>query len=148
MDARDYLERIEKQKQIIENKEIEVVQWKEIAKGSSSVVDGERVQSSGNPQKTANAVCIYVDIEKEIEEYKYQLICLMQEISRTIQQLPVIEYNTLHMVYIQGKTLEEVSERYGKSSSWAKEKHRKAIELLQVVLNGKPYKILKKDEEK
>lgn len=146
MDAKKYLQQVNKLNKLIENKLIEKEQWKSIATsttagGSTTVkVNGEqvaleRVQSSGNPQKMADAVCRYVEIEKEIDECIDRYIDMKAEAIRMIEQLPTVEYDILHKVYIQGKTLAEVAIMYDRVYSWATTIHGRAIKGVQAMLD-------------
>lgn len=146
--AREYLKQIRKINRLIENKLIEIEQWKAIAQGTTTFPDGERVQSSGNQQQMEKAVCIYTDIEAEINEEIKKLRKLKDEVTKTIEKLPETEYNLLHKLYIgviredkKGKkhiaylSLEEFAEANGKTISWAKTKHRKALKSVQIMLD-------------
>lgn len=83
---------------LITNKQIEVDQWKIIASSSSANSEGERVQSSGNQQKMADAVARYVDIQAEINADIDRLVDLKREIISVIEQLDAISYDILHKV--------------------------------------------------
>ena len=146
LDAKKYLQQVNKLNKLIENKMIEKEQWKSIATsttagGNATVkINGEqvaleRVQSSGNPQKMADAVCKYVEIEKVIDECIDRYINMKAEVIRMIEQLPAVEYDILHKIYIQGKTLEDVADIYGKSYSWITTAHGRAIKGVQDMLD-------------
>lgn len=140
--AKDYLKQVEKLDKMIKNKMLEVEQWKAIATGTIASNDGERVQSSGNQQKMSDAVCRYVEIEKEVNAAIDRLIDAKKEVIETIEQLPVIEYDVLHKIYI-GKdvdgdteymTLYEVADHYKKTYSWATSVHGRALKMVQNIL--------------
>ena len=57
VNAKKYLSNVSKLDKMIANKMIEKEQWEAVAEGSTAHSEGERVQSSGNPQKMADAVC-------------------------------------------------------------------------------------------
>lgn len=146
--AREYLKQIRKINRLIENKLIEIEQWKVIAASTTAYSDGERVQSSGNQQKMENAICIYTDIENEKNKEIEELRKIKDEVSKTIEKLPETEYNLLHKMYIgvtkkdeRGKeyiyylTLYEFAEANEKTISWAKTKHRKALRSVQIILD-------------
>ena len=134
MKAKEYLNQIEKLNILINNKLIEIEQWKSIALGTSVNTGSERVQSSGSQQKMADAVGRYIDLGKEINVYIDQLIEAKQDIINTIEQLPVTEYDLLHMVYVQFLTLDDVASKYKKSYSWATTIHGQALQSVQEIL--------------
>lgn len=108
MTAKEYLLQVKKLDMMISNKLAEVEHWKSIATSTTISGDGERVQSSGSQQKMADAVARYMDIEREINAAIDKLVERRQEIIKTIEQLPPIEYDMLHKVYVQFRTLEDV----------------------------------------
>jgi len=146
--AREYLKQIRKINRLIENKLIEIEQWKVIAASTTAYSDGERVQSSGNQQKMENVICIYTDIENEKNKEIAELRRIKDEVSKTIEKLPEIEYNLLHKMYIgvtkkdeRGRehiyflTLKEFAEANSRTVEWAKSKHRKALKSVQIMLD-------------
>lgn len=137
MDAKKYLQQVSKLNKLIENKMIEREQWKSIATSTGTFSEGERVQSSGNKQKLADAVGRYVDLEKEIDRCIDAYVDAKQEVIQTIEQLPEVEYDILHKRYIQGKELDEIATIYGKSYSWITSAHGRAVKKVQDILDGK-----------
>ena len=121
---------------IIKNKLIEKQQWKDIALGITANTEGERVQSSGAKDKMANAVMKCVDIETEIDSLIDKLIDTKKEVIQTIEQLySPMEYNVLHMRFIQYKTLQEIADYYGRDYDWAKITCKRGCNHVQVILN-------------
>lgn len=133
--AKDYLMQVRKIEKIIENKRIELEQWKDIATGITSHSEGDRVQSSGSKQKTADAVCRYVDIEEEINRYIVQLVERINNVLKNMEQLETTEYDVLHIVYIQNKTLSDAADKYKKAYSWATTVHGRALKHLQKIID-------------
>lgn len=136
MKAKAFLEQLAKLNKLIENKMIEQQQWKSIAVGSGQGTDSERVQSSGNPQKMADAVARYIDIEREIDAAIDKYVNKRNHIISVIEQLPVTEYDILHKVYVQGVPLDEVAVAFGKSYSWVTSKHGRALKAVQDILDA------------
>ena len=63
MKAKDYLRQLQKLDKLIENKLAEKEQWKAMATSTTQQLTADRVQTSGNPQKMADAVCKIIEIE-------------------------------------------------------------------------------------
>lgn len=131
MKAKEYLEQYAKLDAVIINKTIEAEQWEALATSITAQMDGERVQSSGNQQKMADAINRSVDIKAEVEA----LIRKKQEITETIEQLPIEEYKLLHKVYIQQKGMKAAQVEDNRSYSWVTTVHGKALSKLQDILD-------------
>ena len=137
-EAQIYLEQVERLDAIIKNKLIEKQQWKDIALGITANMDGERVQSSGVSDKIANAVGRCVDMEAEIDSLVDKLIETKKDVIQTIEQLySPMEYNVLHMRYIQYKSLQEIADHYNRNYDWAKITCKRACNHVQAILNKK-----------
>lgn len=130
-----YLEQVRRFDTMIQNKLIEKQQWMEIATSITANTDGERVQSSGAKEKMADAVIKCVDMEAEIDSLIDKLIEIKKDVIQTIEQLnSPIEYNLLHMRYIQYKSLQEIADHYKKDYGWAKTTHGRALKSVQLLL--------------
>lgn len=128
LDAKEFLSQVKKLDLMIKNKLIEKQQWKDIALGITANMDGERVQSSGSQQKMSDAIVKCVDMEAEINSLVDKLIDIKREVIYTIEQLESpTQYNVLHMIYIQDKTLQEVADEYNMSYDWAATTHGRAL---------------------
>ena len=145
MTAKEYLTQIRKLDTLITNKLIEIEQWKAIATGTTSINAGDRVQTSGSQQKMADAVCRYIAIEEEINADIDRLVDIKQEVIKTIEQLPMNEYDLLHKVYIQFIELSDVAVLYDRTYSWVTTTHGKALKEVQKILNEREITCVMKD---
>ena len=138
MDAKEYMEQVRKIDRMISNKTVELEQWWQMAMSVTPPMDGQdRVQASGSQQKMADAIDRFVDIQREIDADIERLTATKQEVIRTIEQLPVAEYDVLHKIYIQFKDLKEVAVESGNVYSWATTVHGRALKNLQKLLDQK-----------
>ncbi len=145
MVAREFLKQVEKLDRVIENKLIEKEQLKSMAEsttsGSTSItVNGvlhsmEKVQASANPQKMADAINRYIDIETEIDQHIDELLEVKKDVCSVIEQLKTAEYDLLHKVYIQHMELWDAADKCEKSYAWAKATHRNALKNVQRILD-------------
>ena len=133
--AKEYLQQVEKLNKMIDNKLVELEQWKSMATGITASSDGERVQASGSQQKMADAVSRYVDIQNEVNAQIDRLVELKKEVISTIEQLPALEYDLLHKVYIQFIKLEDVAVTYNKHPKWAARLHGSALQKVQKIID-------------
>lgn len=136
MTAKEYLEQIKKLDTLINNKLAESKQWLDLALNITSKTDGERVQSSGDKQTMANAIEKCVDIEREVNALVDEYISKKKEIIKTIERLPEAEYDVLHKIYVQYKTLYEVADERDIAYSWATSIHGRALKSLDEILKS------------
>lgn len=137
MKAKEYLQQVEKLNRLIENKMAEKEQWISMATSTGTFSDGDRVQTSGSQQKMADAVCRYIDLEKEIDRCIDKYVDARQDVIATIEQLPGKEYDLLHKIYIQGIELADMPNVCGKSYSWVTKVHGWALQKVQDILDRK-----------
>lgn len=135
MNAKDFLRQIKKLDKMIENKLAEVQQWKDVANNTTANLTGERVQSSGNPHKIADAIGRYIDLEREITQDIDKLIEIKKDVIGVIEQLNATEYDVLHKVYVQGFTFDEVAIACKHTTSWATTVHGRALKHVQTILD-------------
>ena len=129
-----FLKQLKKLDKLIENKLAEKAQWKSIATGTTIQLN-EKVQSSGNQQKMADAVGEYIDMEREINAYIDILIAKKKDVISVIEQLNATEYDILHKVYVQYLTLYDVADIYEKSYSWVTSVHGRALANVRKILD-------------
>lgn len=135
MKAKEYLLQLKKLDKLIENKLAEKEQWKAMATSSTQQLSADRVQTSGNPQKMADAVCKIVEIEAEIDAFVDKLIDTKREVISTLERLNPTEYDLLHKVYVQYFTFEQVAEKHNKSYSWVTTVHGRGLKNVQQIID-------------
>ena len=136
MDAKEFLRQVEKTEIMLRNKLIEQQQWRDIALGISATMDGDRVQSTGSKSKMSDAIDRCVDMEADIDAVVDKLVNVKKEVLKTIERLDsAVEYNILHMRYIQGKYLQEIADHYGREYGWVTTTHGRALKNVQALLD-------------
>jgi DNA-directed RNA polymerase specialized sigma24 family protein len=135
--AKDYLRQLKMLDRLIENKLAEKEQWKAMATSTTQQLTADRVQTSGNPQKMADAVCKIIEIEAEIDACIDNLVDTKRDVIKTLERLNPTEYDLLHKVYVQFLTFEEVADKKGKSYSWVTTVHGRALKNVQRLLDGR-----------
>lgn len=133
MTAEKYLEQIRKIDAIIINKLKDHKRWVEIAEGLGGFSVGERVQSSRNLHRGADAIGNYIDLESEIKALREK----RQGIIDTIEGLPCDEYKVIYKIFVEGYMLKEIPSLFDKSYDWAKKTKRDALRNLQSILDKK-----------
>lgn len=135
MKAKDYLRQLQKLDKLIENKLAEKEQWKAMATSTTQQLTADRVQTSGNPQKMADAICKMIEIEGEIDACIDRLVDTKQEVIATLERLNPTEYDLLHKVYVQYFTFDDVAIKMNKSYSWVTTVHGRALKNVQRMLD-------------
>jgi DNA-directed RNA polymerase specialized sigma subunit len=139
MNAKEFLKRVRKIDRLIENKLIEIRQWKELAENTTTDMSGERVQSTHNPHKIADAIGKYIDIEAELAADIESLKAAKKDVLEVIEQLDALEYDVLHKIYVQYLDFTDVADRHKMSYSWATTIHGQAVKHVQDILNRREH---------
>lgn len=145
MTAKAYLLRISKLDELISNKRWELAQLRASAEGMAAqaadvTIKGEKhvldkVQSSSNPQRMADAVCNLMDVEQRVQADIARWQAEKQQIISTIQPLPEVEYKLLHRRYVKGISLKDIADEFERTYSWATTVHGIALKRVQDVLD-------------
>lgn len=133
--AKEYLQQVKKLDAMIRNDVAEKARWESVALGMGSPKLGERVQSTSNPHKMADAIVEAVELGKRINERIIERQTKRQEILGIIEQLNEAEYDLLYKVYFQYLTLDEVAFAKERSKSWSTSVHGLALKHVQDILD-------------
>jgi hypothetical protein len=132
MTTKDYLNQISYYNKIIDNKLIEITQYKELSYSISAVVNEERVMSSSDPDKTG---CEYVRLE-QMEESLDKLIDKYIDVkNKIIEQIEQINnedyYTVLFLRYVRKFTFEKIANETGWCWRQAHRIHAKALQAFE-----------------
>ena len=131
MNAEQYLDRIKKIESLVRARLIEHARLVEIAEGIGSATIGERVQSTRNLHKSADAIGSYVDLEREIAEMEQE----RREILYTIERLPSAEYDVIYDLYVADKQYKEIAYERKRSMDWVRYHRQRGIDMIQAWLD-------------
>lgn len=153
IDVQKYLYRLRDINELIMGVADEIELWKVIATKTTAQVQTvniggelhavEKVQSSGNGDSMAEAVCKYVDLEAELGAEMAALIEERQSIIATIKKLPAREYRLIRLMYVgtvdnSGEivymSLKQAAAEMGISRRTATGIHGSAIDRLRKIL--------------
>lgn len=137
MKAKEYLLQIRKYDNLIQNRLEEIYILKEKAKMIGNISnDTEKVRTSKNINVMQDTIVDYVQKEEELKVEISKYWEKRAEVIQCIEKLKNVEYDFLHKVYVQKKTLQEVADSYERTYSWATTIHARAIKSLQVILDA------------
>lgn len=132
LNAEHFIKRINKIDALIFNKRKQYQRLVDVAEGMSGGFSvGDRVQSSRNLYKSADAVASYVVIEEEISK----LFDEKNRILAVLERLPEKEYRVLCAYYIEEQSLKEIAFEFDRSYEWAKKKKHDALLRLQRIID-------------
>lgn len=140
MEAKRFLQRIEKINVLIRNKTIEKQLYNDTISVATTKWGGERVQSTPDPHRIETNYISCIDYKKEIDNSIEALKAELKGIMETIEGLPVAQYDILHRVYVQKLSFKEISFECKKSESWAATIHGRALKNLQKILDEREVK--------
>lgn len=136
--AKEYLQQIRKCDLIIQNKRETIQALKDAASRiTPAPSDGIMVKKSKRIDGMESRICEYLTMEQELEDEIIACTRTRLEVIATLEQLPPTYNSVLYQVYVLGKTTQEVAIDSYRSYSWAKQTHRRAIQALQDILDGK-----------
>lgn len=112
---------------------------RELAEALSGWPEGDRVQSSHEPDRIGRAVADLADRENELIGLKLEAIDRMEEIEGLLRELENPDYAlVLEYKYVRGESWDDVAESMNYSTRWVQELKRKAIkELDRRLLNDR-----------
>lgn len=137
MDAREYLEDIQKADSVIQNKLAEVQQLRCLALSVTAPIGGEGVQGTKETDRMGKAIAKIVDLENEINADIDKFIHMKRERTALIQRIPKqLQYDIIHGHYVQYKSLVDIAKEKGYTYAWILEVHAKALQTVQGLIEN------------
>lgn len=132
MTVKEYLKEIRKMDAFIKNKLIEIQQLEDMKYSITAQLENEAVQTSPNYDKLADLIAKIEELEEIIVNERSNMLDARRERIKVIEQLPdANQYDLLHMMYVQQKSLKEASIDIGIPYDTAKDIHGKALEYIR-----------------
>lgn len=129
--VKEYLDYIQDADRRIKNKSVEVFQLECLATSITAPTDTEAIKTSGVTDRVGNIVPKIVQVKKEISNMIAEFIDEKAKRIRLIETLEnPLEYDVVHLYYVQGMKFTEVAVELGKSYEWILEIHSRAIKNL------------------
>ena len=139
MKAIDYLKKIKSIDAMIIADVEELATLESLATKTTSVMGGERVQSSGSQQKMADSVAKMVDLRRKIDDEISELLSLRREAREMLCNLKDAECITLlHKRYFLFETWENIAVEMNYTYQWVSDGlHKKSLAQFQKILDKK-----------
>lgn len=136
MDAKDFLEQINRIERTINAKTAEVSKLRDILYGVSAPMSNDPVQSSKTGDRMADIIAKIVDTENEINSLIDKYIDESKEIVKVIEQLKnPLHYTVIHKHYVSNMSFVEIAAVENFSYQYIVETHGKALKEIQNILN-------------
>lgn len=137
IDAKKYLEEIERYNSVIENKLAEIDQLKSLATSITTATSDTPVQSSGNNDRIGKIVADIADKEAKLKRLVDELVDERNERIKIIEQLEDrLQYTVLYKRYMKLMKIEDIAEEQHYSSRWILKVHSKGLNNIQNILNS------------
>jgi len=131
VDIEEFLDYIILADKRIKNKKVEIYQLYCLAESVTAPMGSEAVQTSGVSDKVGNTVTKIIQekekAERMVEEYiaeRAKRIALIETLKNPL------EYDVIHLKYVQGKSLAEIATEVCKSYQYVVEIHGKVLKNL------------------
>lgn len=134
--AKAFLQQLQKLDKLIENKQVEKMQWQALAQQTTPVICGDKIQASRTTSsKMEDAIIKCCEIDDEISERIEEFILVKKDVISVIEQLNAAEYDLIHKMYVQHYSLFEIATMNNKTYSWATTVHGRALKDIQKILD-------------
>lgn len=130
-EAKDFLNRGYRSKERIQAKEERIAEWTRRAESITAEIKPVATFSSTPSKKVEGAACAIVDLQSEIKEEIYDLVCIEKEIGAAINQVitdPTLKA-LLEMRYLNYLKWEEIAIRLDITFRWTMTLHKRALKL-------------------
>ena len=136
MKALNYLKMIEKMDAQIESDLLELSRLETLATKTTSVLGGERVQSSSSQEKMADCVAMIIDMQAQLNDDIDKFIDFKLEARELIAKSCDADCcKLLHKRYFHYQTWEQIAVEMGYTYQWVSDRrkglHGRALEQLQ-----------------
>jgi DNA-directed RNA polymerase specialized sigma24 family protein len=129
MTTKDYLNQINRLNMLINNKLLEISQYRELSCSISAVKNEEKVMTSPNQDKIGTNIAKIDEMERKLDEIIDNYIALKEKIKQQINKLPKEKHKIiLYEKYIKFKSISEISKKMDMTDRGCKKAHKKALE--------------------
>lgn len=140
--AEAYLNQILILDSLIENKQVEADKYDAIAKQTTAVNEGDRVQVSSSKQRMANATTQKVFFTNQIEEHKAQKENIISIIDQVGEPKLI---KILYKKYCQDKNWGTIAKEMNMSYNWVKELHKRALKIVAALMEQYQISVIEND---
>jgi hypothetical protein len=137
MKALDYLEQVDACEIRIENKISEIQRLEALATNISSHLSEVKVSSTPNPLRIQELWSRLIDARTELMDEVDKLITLKTEVVKTLEMLPLLEYDVLYKIYLSHYSVQKVADMKNYTRQAIYDIKDRGIEKLQKILDSR-----------
>lgn len=139
MRAKQYLQQYRRCKKRLRRLQEQIAELNDLVDGlSAPQVDGDRVQSSHDPDRMGEVIARKSDLEEELMVEIGNTLDMLNEIEATINAIKNVDYQTLlQKRYIRLETWEVIAEDMHYTSRWLFTMHGRALIEVEKLINGR-----------
>ena len=132
-----YLQQIERDKAEIRSIDAEIKTYEALATNTAAPSGNTSGRASGTSDKVGKNAGKIGDLITKKEAAKDKLINDIEERAEFIKQIDdVLQYEILHMIYVDGMSIKEIARKKHFSEVWISKNHTRAINKLYILLNS------------
>lgn len=137
VDAKTYLEEIERYEEYIKDRTAEIYRLECLATSVTAALCDDKVQTSGTSDKVGNIVAMIVDEQDRLQESVKHFFYEKKERIALVEKLDnLLEYKVIHGKYIKYLDLKDIAENEGYTHQYICDVHTKALKNFQKILNN------------
>jgi DNA-directed RNA polymerase sigma subunit (sigma70/sigma32) len=137
MKAQDFLEQVDACESRIENKISEIQRLEALATNISPHLSEVKVDSTPNPHRVQEVWNRLIEARTELMDEVDRLIALQIEVTKTLEMLPLLEYDVLYKIYISHYSVQQVAEMKNYTRQGIYDIKDRALEKLQKILDSR-----------
>ena len=134
MTAKEYLKQIRKANIMINYKQRQLDELRELCTSITSPINSDKVQTSGVSDKIGDTVSKIIDLQNIINSDIDRLVDLKQEIMAVIDKLDATYLQLIYLRYFEFQTWEQIACEMNYSCPWIWKLHGEALQKVSEIL--------------
>ena len=134
MTAKEYLKQIRKANIMINYKQRQLDELRELCTSITSPINSDKVQTSGASDKIGDTVSKIIDLQNIINSDIDRLVDLKQEIMAVIDKLDATYLQLIYLRYFEFRTWEQIACEMNYSCPWIWKLHGEALQKVSEIL--------------
>lgn len=134
MTAKEYLKQIRKANIMIDYKQRQLDELRELCTSITSPINSDKVQTSGVSDKIGDTVSKIIDLQNIINSDIDRLVDLKQEIMAVIDKLDATYLQLIYLRYFEFRTWEQIACEMNYSCPWIWKLHGEALQKVSEIL--------------
>ena len=134
LNAKQYLNQIRKANVMINYKQKQLDELRELTISITANITPDKVQSSGSQDKIGDTIAKIIDLQNDINKDIDRLVDLKREIMNVIDQLDAVYLELIYLRYFEFQTWEQIACEMNYSCPWIWKLHGEALQKVSEIL--------------